>query len=136
MYLLKPDIIHPLDLLVKIEDVCFKDYPDDKFTREELQQYWERNQVILLEEGCLIFQPYPSHTNIHSIAVLPEYRRQGIARCLIEKLGNVKITLHCRETDKSFYEHLGFQTILEIPQYYQNNEKAYKMFKNSILDHF
>jgi ribosomal protein S18 acetylase RimI-like enzyme len=119
-------IVNPLDHLIYIENTCF---PEDTLTISELRTFWDLNRVILLEEGCLLFIPSKEETRIYSIAVLPEHRGKGIAKCLIDKLGDIRLTLECKKDNVDLYVHLGFVVVGEIANYYENGETAYKMLR-------
>ncbi|MEM2518912.1 MAG: GNAT family N-acetyltransferase, partial [Nitrososphaerota archaeon] len=78
-----------------------------------------------------------------SIAVLPEYRRAGIATALMEKameaLKNVygcsEIFLEVRVSNTpaiNLYEKLGFIKIERIKNYYLDGEDAYLMARELI----
>ena len=78
-----------------------------------------------------------------NIAVAPEYRRQGIAQLLTEKLveclkekGIVFLLLEVRVSNSpaiTLYEKLGFSVVGRRPKYYTNpREDAYVMRKELI----
>lgn len=59
-----------------------------------------------------------------SIAVVPEWRGQGVARAIIEKLIETHpgaLFLTCRASLQSFYERFGFRVvdIPEMPKYFR-----------------
>ncbi len=71
---------------------------------------------------------------IVSIAVLPEYRRRGVGKMMLEKLllyvatGKIKLTLRVSNLGAHrFYEHMGFVREGVIRNYYENGEDAFIM---------
>lgn len=76
--------------------------------------------------GGFILEERPPHVRygrnicayVLNVYVLPDYRRRGIARRLMERLmgeararGAVKIGLHASDFGRGLYESLGFQTV-------------------------
>ena len=84
--------------------------------------------------------------HVTSLAVLAEYRRQGLAKALMNQLNYhlenyqlhgrppvVGCGLHVRKSNVaacSLYERDGYQVAQVIPSYYQDGEDAYFMRKN------
>ncbi len=78
--------------------------------------------------------------HIISVAVLPQYRRKGLAkRMLMETLEALKKAnaeecyLEVRESNNSaicLYDHLGFTKVRVIPRYYKDGEDAFLFSKN------
>jgi N-acetylglutamate synthase-like GNAT family acetyltransferase len=67
-----------------------------------------------------------------SIAVLPEYRGEGVASAIIEHLINISpkpLYLTCRANLESFYLRFGFHTIQEseMPHYFQRLSRVVKV---------
>ncbi|MCC6499869.1 MAG: GNAT family N-acetyltransferase [Anaerolineales bacterium] len=73
----------------------------------------------------------PHGTEIHelaSIAVLPEFQGQGIARAIIERLladGSRPLYLTCRSSMEALYQKFGFVTLSyeTMPRYYRRLSK-------------
>lgn len=86
-----------------------------------------------LPVGLVYIQPLdPSSADILHICVLPEWRRQGLARELIQSLQKTYSTLHLEvETTNNravaLYTSLGFKTQRERPHYYGANHHAFDM---------
>ncbi len=82
----------------------------------------EANSLI----GCGQIKPHDNSTcELASIAVQPAYRRQGVARMLIEKLLNpnvlssCEVYLTCREELEPFYKKFGFvRAAGNLPAYF------------------
>jgi ribosomal protein S18 acetylase RimI-like enzyme len=75
--------------------------------------------------GCAQLKPVPRGlTELASLAVYPKYRRQGIARALIEHLladAPRPVYLTCRSGLGVLYEKFGFRILGEdeMPPYYR-----------------
>ena len=74
--------------------------------------------------GCGQLKPHGDDVELASIAVLPEFQGQGIARLLIEHLIQAHpgdLYLMCRPVLQSFYEKFGFQVVgeNELPAYFR-----------------
>lgn len=79
--------------------------------------------------GCAQLKPIPRDlTELASLAVHPAYRRQGIARVLIEHLladAPRPIYLTCRSGLSTLYEKFGFRPLEsdELPPYYHRLQR-------------
>lgn len=83
--------------------------------------------------------------HVSSLAVLPEFRRQGLASQLLDVFhGRIErkcqsASLHCRTSNQAavrLYESSGYEASYTIPNYYEDGEDAYfmkKVFKPSSL---
>lgn len=80
------------------------------------------------------------HGHVTAVTVGPMYRRQGIARILMEKLEDVTANMHdgyfvdlfVRESNKtalSMYKKLGYSKYRTVLGYYSNAEDALDMRK-------
>ena len=86
--------------------------------------------------GYMGLQIFCGEGYVTNVAVLPEYRRQGIAKMLIEKQMQNKmsfITLEVRESNLpaiKLYESCGFENVGIRPKFYSNpTENAIIMTK-------
>jgi N-acetylglutamate synthase-like GNAT family acetyltransferase len=96
---------------------------------------WKRFLVVVNDSGQVIAcgQIKPHGGDIHelaSIAVLPEYRGQGIARAIIEMLLNETsrpMYLMCAAHNGALYEKFGFKLIGvdEMPRYFRRIKKLF-----------
>lgn len=64
------------------------------------------------------------------LAVDPEYRGQGFGERLVELVADEHstVTCHARTTNEdalAFYEHLGFEVVRRIEDYYEDNGDAF-----------
>ena len=98
---------------------------------------WKRF-VVAVNEGeqviaCGQIKPHGADIReLASIAVHPEYRGQGIARAVIEKLlrENPKpMYLMCMSHNGPMYEKFGFQVIAEkqMPRYFARIKKLFNI---------
>lgn len=132
-----------LDGVVKIENECFV-HP---WTRDDLAKQIDLEAshflVALIDEnvvGYMGLQIFSGEGYVTNVAVLPEYRRQGIAQKLIEEqLKNEMqfITLEVRESNHtaiSLYTKMGFENVGTRPKFYTSpTENAVIMTKNFLI---
>lgn len=96
---------------------------------------WKRFVVAVDEQNRVIgtgqIKPHSAKADLlelASIAVVAEYRGQGIARAIIEHLlqdSSRPLYLTCRSHLQPFYEKFGFRAIAfdEMPRYFQRISK-------------
>lgn len=99
---------------------------------------WRRFTVAVNGSGqmiaCAQLKPVPGAlTELASLAVRPVYRRQGIARALIERLlagAPRPVYLTCRSSLGAFYEKFGFRAldVEEVPGYYRRLQRLAGIF--------
>ena len=130
---------HHLDGVVNIENICFA----NPWSRADLEQQLNLDTshfaVATLDGnvvGYMGLQIFSGEGYVTNVAVLPEYRRQGIAKMLIEKQMQNKmsfITLEVRESNLpaiKLYESCGFENVGIRPKFYSNpTENAIIMTK-------
>ncbi len=124
--------------LLKIEHSCFPDpWSPGMFTISDMEG------IILAEnpEGTVVgfacFQYFLNECHILNIAVLPEFRKQGIGQQLMkwiltEMKNAQEFYLEVRKSNRpaiSLYERLGFQQMGKRQSYYQDGETAIVMHK-------
>ncbi len=88
---------------------------------------WDASRVVA--GGAVIVSPWPAHpqdldcrrATILNVYTEPEYRRQGIARLLMQTMiawcrqqGFARITLHASDQGRPLYESLGFEASNEM----------------------
>ena len=127
--------------VLAIEHASF-DFPwcEEEFLRVLRQ----RNCIGMVAElgervvGFMIYELHKSKLNILDFAVHPEFRRQGVAAQMVEKLvgklsshRRTRIVLHLRETNlpaQVFFRTQGFKAIEVVREHYQDTaEDAYLM---------
>lgn len=120
-----------LDQITEVERVCFSlPWSKNSFERElenELAYYQcaEENGIIM---GYMGMWRILDECHITNVAVLPEYRKRGIASMLISKMVEIckcseilNMTLEVRESNLpaiNLYEKFGFISVGKRPRYY------------------
>ena len=87
--------------------------------------------------GLCLLPALPRPARLYSLAVLPHWRGQSLARRLaegllaeLESLNYSRCRLEVRGSQtnvRSFYQSLGFNPIAELPGYYQDGEDGLRM---------
>ncbi len=135
--------ISDLNDLIFIENTCFK---TDKISQRQMRYMLSKAKAFVLLAKiksitvayCICFIPaLPRPARLYSLAVLTEYRNQGIANLLIKKiiqklqsLGYTSCNLEVRNKDtltKSLYTKFGFKVIQFLPNYYEDGEDGIRM---------
>jgi len=96
-------------------------------------QHTHNHQVV----GFGVMHYGNTEANLNLLAVLPDYRRMGIGRFMVQWLENSALTagidviyLQCRTVNISaqqFYHKLGYRKLRNLPQYYSAKESAILM---------
>ncbi len=132
MRIVKMDEAH-VPQVARLERLCFCDPWSEKSIASELQNplsLW----LVAQEDGRVLgyvgSQTVLDESDMMNVAVDPEFRRQGIARALIEALiaalaegGSRCLRLEVRvgnESARSLYERMGFRKLGLRKNYYQN----------------
>ena len=110
-----------------IEKLCFTDYWSEESFRSCFSSQYIK-VIGALDEGKLIgyaiTQSIEGEGEILNLCVLPEYRRQGTAKAMLEASGvfeNDRVFLEVRagnEPAKALYKALGFRKIAVREKYY------------------
>lgn len=130
---------HHLDGVVNIENICFS----SPWSRADLEQQLNLDTshfaVATLDGevvGYMGLQIFSGEGYVTNVAVLPDFRRNGLARKLIEyQMQNDMsfITLEVRESNLPailLYESCGFEKVGIRPKFYSNpTENAIIMTK-------
>ena len=132
--------------LAEMEKMCFSDPWSVSAFEYELKNplsVW----LVAAEGQCVIgyvgSQTVIDESDVMNIAVLPQYRRQGVGERLICELitrlndkGSKSLTLEVRVSNApaiALYNKLGFQQVGRRPNYYRNpKEDAYILRKEWI----
>lgn len=122
--------------LAEIDRGCFKTPWSEKAFLDEAKNDIAVYFVALCDNKCVGYGGFWNvcgEGDITNIAVLPEYRRQGIASKLISEMikkasefGITCLTLEVRrsnEAAKSLYNKFGFNVIGERKRYYSDNRE-------------
>ena len=129
-----------LDDVYELEKICFS----SPWSREDLEKqididtsYFLVAEVDGKAVGYMGLQIFSGEGYVTNVAVLPEYRHQGIAAALIEKqLENPMdfITLEVRQSNIpaiNLYTKMGFESVGNRPNFYSNpTENAIIMTRN------
>lgn len=133
-----------LDQVTFIEKTCFSvPWSKEAFVNELVNQmaYYQCATVDSRVVGYMGMWKICDEGHITNVAVLPEYRRNGIASLLISKMIDVckcseinSMTLEVRESNRDairVYEKFGFKSMGIRPKYYQKpEENAIIMWKS------
>ncbi|MDD6727790.1 MAG: ribosomal protein S18-alanine N-acetyltransferase [Eubacteriales bacterium] len=128
-----------LDDVYKIEKECFS----SPWSREDLAKQLEietSHFYVAVEDGKAVgymgLQIFSGEGYVTNVAVLPKYRKRGIALALLEKAMENEmdfITLEVRESNLpaiKLYEKVGFENMGIRPNFYENpKENAIIMTK-------
>lgn len=129
-----------LDDVYEIEKLCFS----NPWSKEDLEKQIDSvTSHFLVADidgravGYMGLQIFTGEGYVTNVAVLPEYRGQGIAKALItEQMKNEMdfITLEVRESNTpaiSLYAKMGFENVGIRPKFYTNpTENAIIMTRN------
>jgi ribosomal-protein-alanine N-acetyltransferase len=84
-----------------------------------------------------------TEANLNLLAVIPQYRRMGVGKCLVQWLEKSAVTagidviyLQCRQANDSalqFYQKLGYRKLRNLPKYYSTKESAVLMGHDLLL---
>jgi len=132
-----------LDAISEVEKICFSlPWSKDMIAQELLNKmaYYQCATVNGKVVGYMGMWKIVDEGHVTNVAVLPEYRKKGIASQLISKMFEVckcseiyNMTLEARESNLdaiSLYEKFGFKSAGKRPNYYQKpNEDAIVMWK-------
>lgn len=129
-----------IDSVLEVEKACFSDPWSYGMFLNELSQDITEYKVAVVDEkivGYMGMYQTLDEGNITNVAVLPEYRRQGIANALIAefiKLAQERklafLTLEVRKSNLGaikLYEQNCFVSVGIRPKYYNNTEDAILM---------
>lgn len=110
-------------------DSTYKNYIKKALTEGSFKAWVvEMNKKIIAGGAISIYEQPPRpqdytlrYVYVHSIYTDPEYRRQGLARKILENIinwcrenGLKTLTLHAVEVSRPLYESLGFQPTTEM----------------------
>jgi ribosomal-protein-alanine acetyltransferase len=134
-----------LNKLISIEEKCFD---SDRFRPTHMRYLlWRPDSVVFIAEisknavGFIIAvcRKGGKRARIHTIDVLPEFRRQGIGAALLAEIertaierGAEKIALEVRADNfgaKKMYRNCGYEIDHMVAGYYQDGMDALKMEK-------
>ena len=119
--------------VAQLEKLCFADPWSEMSIAKELESLWSYWLVAVdgdIVAGYIGSQSSVDESDIMNVAVHPDYRRQGIAESLINKLvgdlkarGSHALMLEVRASNNpaiALYEKLGFSQVGCRKNYYRN----------------
>ena len=118
-----------IDSVVEIENTCFSNPWSSEDLTAQIDNETSHFLVALIDDkvvGYMGLQIFSGEGYVTNVAVLPEYRGQGIAQTLInEQMKNKMdfITLEVRESNIPairLYEKTGFKNVGIRPNFYSN----------------
>ena len=125
--------------ILRIEQACFSTPWTEQGIRESIENENTHLYLALADgktAGYMGVQIFSGEGYVTNVATLPAYRRQGVAKALIERvLGNEMdfLSLEVRESNApaiALYESLGFARVGVRPHFYRNpDENALLMTK-------
>ena len=129
-----------IDAVAAIEQATFSDPWSSAMIRDELQNTMARWFVLEYAgevAGYVAALNICGEVHITNVAVLPQYRRRGLARLLMERAVEYAraanafcMTLEVRQSNRAaiaLYEGLGFRATELRENYYEDGEAAYGM---------
>ena len=139
---IKAASIRDLNALRKLERICFEKDAWPLFDLIAVLTFPDVVRLKAVDDDCMVGfvagDPRPSQgfSWIATIGVLPEYRRKGIGRALLNacesQLKTPRVKLSVRATNHSainLYEQEGYQTMDIWKAYYKDGENAIVMEK-------
>lgn len=139
---IKPATPNDAALILKIENACFSSPWSEGSVKDALSNPCSHFYLAYVEgnlAGYLGLQIFSGEGYVTNIATLPEFRRRGVAKALInEALKNETefITLEVRESNTpaiNLYSSFGFETAGVRKNYYSNpEENAILMTRKSV----
>ena len=129
-----------LDAICRVEDDSFSQPYPHKLIAKLLRDHPETSFIAEFPPGTIVGYCVAAEkgrsAHLISIGVLPEYRRQGFATALIERLiANLnpktrELRLEVRQDNTEaimLYQELGFKNVELIESYYEDGSTAVKM---------
>jgi ribosomal protein S18 acetylase RimI-like enzyme len=148
-YTIIPASLRDLNALRQLEQVCF---PLDAWSLLDLVAVLSFPNIVRLKAvenekmiGFIAGDPRPSEgfSWIATVGVLPEYRRQGIGRALLneceKQLSTPRVRLSVRKENDTailLYREEGYQTVNIWKKYYKDGADAVIMEKSRIVQGF
>jgi len=125
-----------LEFILQIENHSFPKSPYDWATFLNLHTLYPETFLVYVDTGrgqrgeeILGYIVFSQDGHILSIAVLPQHRRKGIGRQLLQRAmaasGLKKVWAEVRRSNRgaqAFYSKMGFQRIGVVPNYYGNED--------------
>ena len=133
--------------VAEMEKLCFSDPWSERSIASELDNelsLWLVSELDGKVVGYIGSQSVPPESDVMNVAVLPQYRKQGIAQALIAELvhrlrsdGMESLTLEVRASNAPaicLYTKLGFETVGRRPRYYVNPKEDALIMRKELSD--
>jgi len=134
---LRPAKIADLDQIMGIEQTCFTaPWPAVAMAEEIDGRSWSRVIVVEIQDlivGFMVYWVVDPELHLLNLATLPEFRRQGVGRAMVERLlgdaarhGREEVWLEVRQSNagaRRLYGQLGFEDYGIRRRYYQDNDE-------------
>ncbi len=133
--------------IAELEKACFSDPWSERSIASELENelslwlVYEENGAVL---GYIGSQSVPPESDMMNLAVLPEARKQGVAKALVSELmrllhsrGMESLTLEVRASNApaiGLYTKFGFMQIGRRPRYYVNQTEDALIMRKELSD--
>ena len=133
--------------IAELEKACFSDPWSERSIASELENelslwlVYEENGAVL---GYIGSQSVPPESDMMNLAVLPEARKQGVAKALVSELmrllhsrGMESLTLEVRVSNApaiGLYTKFGFMQIGRRPRYYVNPTEDALIMRKELSD--
>lgn len=133
--------------IAELEKACFSDPWSERSIALELENelslwlVYEENGAVL---GYIGSQSVPPESDMMNLAVLPEARKQGVAKALVSELmrllhsrGMESLTLEVRVSNApaiGLYTKFGFMQIGRRPRYYVNPTEDALIMRKELSD--
>ncbi|MBQ3434485.1 MAG: ribosomal protein S18-alanine N-acetyltransferase [Selenomonadaceae bacterium] len=118
--------------IVKIEQACFSTPWTEQGISESIENENTHLYIALADgtvAGYMGVQIFSGEGYVTNVATLPEYRRKGVAKALIERVLQNEmdfLTLEVRESNApaiALYESIGFERVGVRPHFYRNPDE-------------
>ena len=141
------EVCKDVDALYKIEQECFEDFWNKEIFKEELELADRFYYIAKVENeivGYIGLWQTGDDLNLLKIAVLPRFRKLGIAEKLMQKAFSLKeeknLDKFFLEVDEqnnkaiNLYNKLGFKVEHKREKYYKNGDACLVMFYNGLKE--
>jgi ribosomal-protein-alanine N-acetyltransferase len=148
---LRPSKLEDIDRLLTIESRCFRTH---RFTRKDFEHHYRSpssifvvaelsDRVVGYIAGVIVRNASRSVAQIHSMAVMPAWRKHGIGSMLLEYFEQKAaeedcqlVTLEVRRTNRSalaLYRRFGYALEKVLKDYYAAGSDGLEMRKNLMV---
>lgn len=140
MIIYRPTQVSDIPSLQAINRQCLPEHYSDEIWEDIIQYFTLSNYVCCVDDrivgylmGCRNYFENKPEMVLVSLAVLPEYRHQGIGAKLIRlfliPIENQRVVLQVRKSNPAIrlYNRMGFEDEATLTGYYEDGEDAITM---------